>query len=70
MTITHEEIMTRLRDEALDDRETGWLSDMGAYSLEAPERSPDVIEVDYGNGSIDLSHLASIVESLIEEAGK
>ena len=61
--ITHEEVLTVLRDEALDNPELGWLSDMGNWNLEYDESSGS-IRVG-GNGSIDLSHLASIVIELI-----
>lgn len=65
MSITHEEIVTNLRDEALDEPETGWLSDMGAYN---PDQSRDGQSIEVGNGSIDLSHLASIVQAFMSIA--
>lgn len=56
---THDEVIEILRSEALDDQEVGWLSNMGMHRLEYNEDNWD-IEVD-GFGSIDLSHLASII---------
>ena len=56
---SHEDVIEILRAEALDDREVGWLSDMGTYRLEYNEDNW-AIEVG-GLGSIDLSHLASII---------
>lgn len=61
--VTYEEILTVLRDEALDEPELGWLSDMGNWHLEYDEGSAS-INVG-GNGSIDLCHLASIVLELV-----
>lgn len=59
----HERIIEILRSEALDDRETGWLSDMGAYRLEYDEGN---WSINTGNGSIDLSHIASIFIGIME----
>lgn len=60
---SHEDVIEILRAEALDDREVGWLSDMGTYRLEYNE---DNWAIEVGNGSIDLSHLASIVQGILE----
>lgn len=63
MMKSYEEIIEILREEALTDPETGWLSDMGHYQLRYVEYAR-AIEV--GNGSIDLSHLASIILEILE----
>lgn len=68
MSITHEEIMQRLISEAVDDQPTGWLSDNEDADVYAYDKG--VIEIrtyncDYAH--VDVSHLASIVLSLIEE---
>lgn len=61
-----EEIIKVLRVEALEDPETGWLSDLGSFELEY-DSSGQAIEL-VGWGSIDLGHLAGIVHELIERA--
>lgn len=60
---SYDEIVEILRKEALTDPETGWLSDMGHYRLGYVKYN-QTIEV--GNGSIDLSHLASIILEILE----
>jgi len=62
---TYEDIVEELRSQALDERDTGWLSDMGDFDLDFDHRNV-VIEVN-GHGSIDLGHLAGIVLSLLED---
>lgn len=62
---SHSDIVRILVREALDDVETGWLSDMGQFDL-AWDSSNQAIEVlGGGEGSIDVSHLVSIVQALI-----
>jgi len=63
---TYEDIVEELRAQALDERDTGWLSDMCGFDLEYDERD-SIIDVDRGHGSIDLGHLAGIVLSLLED---
>lgn len=63
MNLSHEQIIEILRAEALDDRDTGWLSDMNAYPLEYEDGD---WAISTGNGSIDLSHLASIFQGILE----
>lgn len=63
--MNHDRIIEILRSEALDDRETGWLSDMTTYRLEYDE---DNWAISVDDGSIDLSHLASIVLEILEGA--
>lgn len=59
---SHEEIIEILREEALANPETGWLSDMH-YPLYYDEGN---WAIDVGDGSIDLSHLASIFIGILE----
>lgn len=59
-TKTHAQIVDILMTEALDQPEVGWLSDI-PYRL---EDQGDAIGV--FNGSIDVSHLASIVLEILE----
>lgn len=59
---SYDEIIEILREEALADPETGWLSDMSHYPLEYDE---DTLSIGVGNGSIDLSHLASIILEIL-----
>ena len=66
--ISHAEIVTVLRDEALDDPETGWLSDLGDHSPEWEESNQAIYVGSGGGGTIDLSHLASIVQSFMASA--
>ena len=62
---SHGDIVRVLVREALDDAETGWLSDMGKFDL-AWDSSNQAIGVwGGGEGSIDVSHLASIVQAII-----
>lgn len=66
MSISRDEIITVLRDEAINDPEVGWLSDMGSFDT---FEMPDAIEVSGGGtGSIDLAHLASIVQGFMSSA--
>ena len=60
----HEVIVEKLKEESLGDRETGWMSDMGVYNLEWDSYNQS-ISVDGYSGSIDIGHLASIVEDLV-----
>lgn len=59
-------IVDELKREALDDPETGWLSDLASRDLEWEERD-EVIVFGEWEGSIDVGHLAGIVESLIDK---
>lgn len=63
--MNHQEVAKKLADEALTDRETGWLSDLSHFDLGYNEGS-HAITVG-GWGSIDLGHLAEIVVYLIEK---
>jgi hypothetical protein len=61
-----DEITRLLVDEALGERETGWLSDLGGFDLEfAPSERAITLE---GWGSIDIGQLAGIILDLIESA--
>lgn len=60
---THDEIVALLVSEALDERDTGWLSDMGGYRLEYDDANA---AIRVGNGSIDVGHLASIIQEIQE----
>ena len=62
--MTHDEIVKTLRVEALDDRDTGWLSDMGEFGLEWDESSAAIVI--NGRGSIDVGHLAGIISEIVE----
>ncbi len=68
MTFTHEDIIEELSSEALGDRQTGWLSDMGQFELHDTPYDRAIEVMGAGNGSIDLSHLASIVEHFMGKA--
>lgn len=57
------DVIKTLVDEALEDPETGWLSDLGGFDLEYDERNASIVLE--GWGSIDIGHLAGIVESMI-----
>ena len=61
------EIIKELCVTALDDPETGWLSDLASKGLEWDEFNEVIMMRDMG-GSIDIGHLAEIVEILIEKA--
>lgn len=63
--MTFDAIVETLRAEALDDRDTGWLSDLSRYDLRYDAKSR-VISLS-NLGSIDLGHLAEIVERLAHE---
>ncbi len=60
---SYDEIVEILRNEALSIPEVGWLSDMTQYPLEYNE---ELHSIEVGNGSIDLSHLASIIHEILE----
>lgn len=62
----HEMVVDRLVSEALDDQPTGWMSDAYEGDLEYDERDQRILFL--GEGSIDISHLASIVQSLMQAA--
>ncbi|QEP06155.1 hypothetical protein [Glutamicibacter sp. ZJUTW] len=61
-----ESIISELKYEALEDPETGWLSDLASRDLEWEERD-EVIVFGEWEGSIDVGHLAGIVESIISK---
>lgn len=63
--MNHDRVIEILRSEALDDRDTGWLSDMGLFNLSYDDDNWAII-VGQHSGSIDLSHLASIVLEILE----
>lgn len=73
--MTHEEIVARLKTEALDKADEGWISDLSHQVLEWDESNLAIAIGDSrrpwdtaGLGSIDIGHLARIVESILEEA--
>lgn len=55
-------IVDMLRKEALNPH--GWLSDMHHYHLEFDAQGD---RITFGDGSIDLGHLASLIESMIDD---
>lgn len=62
-------IIATLKREALTTPEEGWVSDLGSWDLEWSEFD-EAIVLGYHEGSIDVGHLAGIVENLIETATK
>lgn len=63
--MNQEEVARKLAHEALEDRETGWLSDLSHFDLGYDTASHSITVG--GWGSIDLGHLAEIVVGLIEK---
>lgn len=63
-TLSTDQIIQHLREQALTDPETGWLSDLASQGLEFDEYSAS-IEVG-PHGSIDLGHLAEIIERIAQ----
>lgn len=61
---THDDILEILRVEALGDRSTGWLSDMGNFRLKWDEQNSAIVIDD--SGSIDVGHLAGIISEILE----
>lgn len=59
MSSNHERIVKVLAREVHDDK--GWLSDAQAAQLEYNESSQSILFS--GEGSIDLNHLATLVEA-------
>ena len=66
---TREKIIGRLKREALKDPETGWLSDLARRGLAWEERD-EVIAIGEWFGSVDVGHLAGIVEIIAEQHTK
>lgn len=64
--VDREVIIERLKREALSDPHTGWLSDLARKGLDWSE-SDEVIMLRHVDGSVDVGHLAGIVEHLIAE---
>lgn len=69
--LTRDVILTTLVAEALDDPDTGWLSDLGVdgYYLEY-DLSNETITIDSPEhvGSIDVGQLAGVIEALVGDA--
>ena len=63
--LDREAIVKALKDEAL--HETGWLSDLHRQGLEWHDAS-EIIVIDDWFGSVDVGHLAEVVERLIAAA--
>lgn len=63
------EIIEELRKEALDDPECGWLSGLAWRGLKWDEFNEE-IDFSCTDGSVDVGHLAEIVEHLIAKATK
>ncbi|MEU5838527.1 hypothetical protein ABZ820_33335 [Streptomyces diacarni] len=61
-----EEIVNELRDEALKYPHTGWLSDLARRDLTWDGQN-EIIVIGAWYGSVDVGHLAAIVESLIDK---
>lgn len=62
-----ESIISELKYEALDEPETGWLSDLARRDLVWEERDEIIAIGDDWFGSVDVGHLAGIVESIISK---
>lgn len=69
--VPQQEIIDRLRAEAIDNVGTGWLSDLAHFDPEYDD-GEQVIAVSapvHGAfGAIDLGHLSRIVQGIIKEA--
>ncbi|GAA0200294.1 hypothetical protein [Glutamicibacter creatinolyticus] len=63
------EIIATLKREALTTPEEGWVSDLGSWDLEWSEFD-EAIVLGHHEGSIDVGHLAGIVEKLVATATK
>lgn len=61
-----EAIINELRDEALKDPHTGWLSDLARRDL-TWDGQDEIIVIGAWYGSVDVGHLAGIVESIISK---
>lgn len=59
---TRDEIRDELVSTAIDDPDTGWLSDIAGPGLVYDEKD-EVLYIDY-EGGIDIGHLASIIQKL------
>lgn len=66
---TREAIVEQLKREALEDPETGWLSDLARRGLRWEERNEAII-IDAWYGSVDIGHLAEVVEAIAERHAK
>jgi len=64
--LKHEFIVEALKREALGDPQTGWLSDLARRGLTWDERNQIIVIGDWF-GSVDVGHLAEVVERLAEE---
>lgn len=67
---TRESIVGRLKREALKDPETGWLSDLARRGLAWEEREEVIVIGKDWFGSVDIGHLAGIVEIIAERHAK
>ena len=67
--LNYDQIVSVLRNGALDDPGHGWLSDLNSQGLKWSEND-HVIWFDWSDGSVDVGHLAEIVEKLIDEETK
>ena len=61
-----EAIINELRDGALKDPHTGWLSDLARRDL-TWDGQDEIIFIGAWYGSVDVGHLAGIVESIISK---
>lgn len=59
----YEEILKTLVTTALEDPETGWLSDLSCYGLEYDDS--EMVILCGHEGSVDVGHLAEIVFYII-----
>lgn len=67
----YEKIKQRLVEEAVSDQPTGWLSDnAGAEVYGQDEDTIEITTYEGGIAHVDVSHLASLVQHLIEEDRK
>ena len=58
----YDRILNILRKEALDDPETGWISDIARRRPQYDEAGQTIT---FDGGSIDLGHLAAIIDDCI-----
>lgn len=66
---TREKIIETLKGEALNGADTGWLSDLARRGLTWDDRGEIIVIGDWF-GSVDIGHLAEVVERLAEQHAK
>lgn len=62
----HAQIVETLKGEALNEADTGWLSDLARRGLTWNDRGEIIVIGDWF-GSVDIGHLAEVVERMVSE---